>query len=72
MPRDDNRDQMVKKHSWKSNARNCEITLIGEFEEPEWVGSCRARVRLAGAGLHVPQQVFQLGHEPRSCRRFPG
>ena len=34
--KDDNRDQMVK-DILEKHARNCEITLIGEFEEPEWV-----------------------------------
>ncbi|MFT6431197.1 MAG: quinol monooxygenase YgiN [Halopseudomonas sp.] len=34
--KDDNRDQMVK-GILEKHARNCEITLLGEFDEPEWV-----------------------------------
>lgn len=34
--KDDNRDQLVK-GILEKHARNCEVTLIGEFEEPEWV-----------------------------------
>lgn len=33
--KDDNRDELVRSILEK-HARNCEITVIGEFEEPEW------------------------------------
>ncbi|MEH6672373.1 antibiotic biosynthesis monooxygenase family protein [Halopseudomonas sp.] len=33
--KDDSRDELVRSILEK-HARNCEITVIGEFEEPEW------------------------------------
>jgi quinol monooxygenase YgiN len=33
--KDDDRDELVRSILEK-HARNCEITVIGEFEEPEW------------------------------------
>ncbi len=34
--KDDRRDELVKSILEK-HARHCEVTIIGEFEEPEWV-----------------------------------
>lgn len=33
--KDDRRDELVR-GILEKHARNCEITIIGEFEEPEW------------------------------------
>lgn len=52
--KDDRRDETVRKILEK-HARTCEFTLIGEFEEPEWVvlppaGSVAARTESPAGG----------------------
>jgi len=57
---------------WKKHARNCEITLIGEFRGAGSGWSPRPELRLVGAGLHVCRnRVSSFGHLSQSCR-VPG